>query len=142
MKREVWALAEAWITVWLEVTGAKSGNVLLAAKYIRDVSLSERPTVIFKQQPGVSQESPVVNSSRVTFQFSKDLLSKAETAAITDPTKQYWIEVSMVNPSYDGITQVDDLYQLKTCTMTTKGFQAQDNDMFGEEIAYNVREVA
>lgn len=141
MAREVWALAEAFITIWREVAGVKNGPVLLEAAYIRDVSLSERPNVVRKQQPDVSQDSIVVNGVQTVFQMSKDYLSKTVTEAITDFQLQYWIEVSMVNPLYDGITQVDDLHILHTCTPTAKGFAGEDNDIFEEEVAYNVAEV-
>ena len=142
MKRELWALAEAWITVWREVGGARSGDALLEAKYIRNVSLSERPNIIRKQQPGSSWDSIVVNGVQTTFQISKGYLSMAETAAIANPEYQYQIDVYMINPKYDGIEQSDDLRILQTCTLTTSGFTGKDNDVFEEEVAYDVSQIS
>lgn len=141
MKRQVWALAEAFITIWREVNGVKSGDALLTAKYVRDVSLSERPNIVRKQQPGVGFDSTVVNGVQTSFRLSKDYLSKVETTSITNFQYQYQIEIDLVNPLYDGITQVDDSIGLYTCTITTKGISAQDNEVFDEEVVYDVREV-
>ncbi len=142
MKRQVWTLSEAWVTIWREVAGVKSGDALLEAAYVRNVSLSERPSIVRKQQPDVSQDSIVINGVQTTFQMSKDYLSKAETATITNFQYQYLIEVSMVNPKYDGVTQVDDLHTLHTCTLSAKSFAAQDDEVFEEEVEYDVEQVS
>lgn len=149
MQREVWAFAEAWVAIWREVGGSKSGDALLddslavygEAKLLRNLSLSERPNIVRKQQPGSSADSIVVNGVQNTFKMEKGYLSKETTAAITDPSWQYRIELSLVNPRYDD-TQDDDSISLYGCTTTTKGFSGKDDSDFEEEVVYDVERVA
>jgi len=148
MKREIWAFAEAWVAIWREVNGSKSGDALLddslavygEAKLLRNLSLSERPNVIRKQQPGLSGGSIVVNGIQNTFKMEKGYLSKVATAAITNPAYTYRIELSLVNPRYDA-TQDDDSISLYGCTPIGKGFSAKDDEVFEEEVTYNVERV-
>jgi hypothetical protein len=138
--REVWTLGEAWITVWCEVAGAKDGAALLTARYVRDLSLSERLDFSRKKQPGVGYETPVVDGIQNVFKMSKKYTSKTETDAISVASYLYWIEVAFVNPAYDGVTQVNDLHTLKHCTRITKNKQGQEVDPIEEELEYDVGE--
>jgi hypothetical protein len=139
--REVWTLGEAWITVWREVAGAKNGAALLTARYVRDLSLSERLDVSRKGQPNVAYQSIVVEGMQNTFKMSKKYTSKTETDAVSVPSYMYWIEVSLVNPLYDGVTQVNDLHTLKHCTRIMKSKQGQEVDPIEEELEYDVGEI-
>lgn len=139
--REIWTLGEARVTIWKEVGGVKSGDALMDdrdADFLRNVSLSERLDVLYRGQPGVAFETAVVNGARTVFKMSKGHLSKAVLTAVTNKSYVYYIEVSLVNPVYDGVVLVNDLHTLQTCTVTDKGISASDDESFEEEITYNV----
>ena len=143
MQREVWALNEAWVTVWREVNGSPTGDALLEAEYIRNLSLSERPNFVRKQQPDVAFDSRVVNGVQITFRMAKGYLSKSVTDGITNPSYEYRINIALVNPLYAGDpAQSDDTHVLHTCVLAQKDTGAQDNDVFEEELVYDVGQAA